>query len=245
MRNARMETALWIGTVYLLSFLCYAPMFFQRLGYRVPAALLSLKYGFVLVPALVSFPFWVRRSPAEKRPALSRISWKELAVCGAAAAAGLLVTAGYSAAAGTGLYGGAYPTAASLAGSCAYLFLTALAEEAAWRGFLFRRMTGNVLSASLGTGIAWAVWHIPMWAIRNALGPADILPLFLWAVLLSVVLGVFYRTFGHITSAALLHMTFNVCFLAPAALNDLVLLPGILTGWKIWKISAGKFRESP
>lgn len=245
MRDARTETALWTGTVYLLSFLCYTPMLFQRLGYPVPAALLSLKYGFVLVPALVSLLFRVRRGPAEKRPALSRISWRELAVCGAAAAAGLLVTAGYSAAAGISLYGSAYPTAASFAGSCAYLFLTALAEEAAWRGFLFRRMTGNVLGASLGTGIAWAVWHIPMWAIRNALGPAEILPLFLWAVLLSVVLGVFYRTFGHIASAALLHMTFNVCFLAPAALNDLVLLLGVLAGWGIRKISAGKLRKPP
>ena len=45
---------LWILTVYALSFICYLPMLLQRSGLAVPEALLYLRYGFLLVPALIS-----------------------------------------------------------------------------------------------------------------------------------------------------------------------------------------------
>ena len=36
---------------------------------------------------------------------------------------------------------------------------------------------------------AEAIWHIPMWLIRNSLSLAEMIPLFIWAVLISIVLG--------------------------------------------------------
>ncbi|MCI9316678.1 MAG: CPBP family intramembrane metalloprotease, partial [Oscillospiraceae bacterium] len=78
------------------------------------------------------------------------------------------------------------------------------------------------------TGIAWALWHIPMWAVRNSLGPAEIAPLLLWAVLISGALGSFYCAYENLLSVSLLHMAVNICFLAPAAWNSALLLGGIL-----------------
>ena len=42
-------------------------------------------------------------------------------------------------------------------------------------------------TAQIINGIIWAVWHIPMWTIRNSLGFEDILPLMIWAVLISLI----------------------------------------------------------
>lgn len=229
----RAKIALWIAAVYILSSACYVPMLLQQSGFAVPEPLLYLRYFFVPAPALVSILFLAgeRRVKTWFAGRFRRISPKELAVCAAAAAAGGAITCWYSAAQRVDLFGGTYRTPASLAASCAYLFVTALAEEAAWRGFLLRRVVsrGGGQAAAVGlTGIAWALWHIPMWAVRNSLGPAEIVPLLLWAVLISGVLGSFYCAYENLLSVSLLHMAVNICFLAPAAWNSALLLGGIL-----------------
>ena len=55
--SERKKTALWVFLVWFFSFLCYTPMLLDQLGAPVPAALFSLKYGFLLVPALVTLLF--------------------------------------------------------------------------------------------------------------------------------------------------------------------------------------------
>ena len=122
-----------------------------------------------------------------------------------------------------------------------YLFATALAEELAWRGFLLRHIDAgrkSALSAGL-TGIIWAVWHIPMWTIRNSLGFEDILPLMIWAVLISLILGMACFRFENLLSVSLLHMIFNICFLAPAKYNDMVIFAGIMICYIFRKYKKG------
>lgn len=226
--------AWWVCIVYLVSFSCYVPMLLARSGAEVPGGLLALRYGFVLTPALVSGAFLLREHGlgAWLRRSFKAISLREAAVCLLAALLGVLVTAVCSRLGETDLFHDAYPSTVSLAAGCVYLFVTAVIEEAAWRGFLLRRIAavaGRWRGVVL-TGAIWAVWHIPMWSIRNALGLADIVPLLTWAILISVVLGVFFDTFGNVLSAALLHTAFNVCFLAPMQYNIALLLLSVLMG---------------
>lgn len=224
----------WVCAVYLVSFSCYVPMLLARSGAEVPGGLLALRYGFVLTPALVSGAFLLREHSlgAGLRRSFKAVSLREAAACLLAALLGVLVTAVCSRLGETDLFHDAYPSAAALAAGCVYLFATAVIEEAAWRGFLLRRIAA-VAGRSGGivlTGVIWAVWHIPMWSIRNALGLADIVPLLIWALLISVVLGVFFDAFGNVLSAALLHTAFNVCFLAPIQYNIALLLLIVLAG---------------
>lgn len=93
---------------------------------------------------------------------------------------------------------------------------------------------GKEIRASLFVGLVWAIWHIPMWSIRNSLSFWEIVPLFLWTLLLSLVLGMFYGAFENLFSVALLHMVFNVCFLAPAWYNSIVIFVGI-AAWLLYR----------
>ncbi len=229
------KMAIWIFAVYMFSFLCYAPLLAKRLGAGPPEALSYLRYGFVLVPALVSLVFLLREGGGKAYAADSFkvVSLKEIVFCAAVALAGVSVTWVYSYWRRVDLFGCTYPSFVSLAAGCTYLYVTALVEEAAWRGFFLKRMAvgGKRIKASLFVGVVWAVWHIPMWSLRNSLGLREIIPLFLWTILLSLVLGMFYCTFENLFSVSLLHMLFNVCFLAPAGYNSIILFAGILTGF--------------
>lgn len=155
---------------------------------------------------------------------------------------GILITSIYSFAANTAVFQEAYPFIVPFAASCVYLFATALLEEAAWRGYLFKQIlsaNGKTLTAALLTGAAWAVWHIPMWTIRNSLGLPDVGLLLIWTVLVSIVLGTVYSIFGSVLSAALLHMSFNVFWLAPILCNEIVLFLTLIIYFIYRKIQKG------
>ena len=154
-----------------------------------------------------------------------KLSLKEIIVCIVFALIGILITYCYSFAAVTNLFGNAYSSALSLAVNCVYLLAAALIEEMGWRGFLFRRISdeGNSAAAAVLVGVIRAIWHLPMWLIRNSLGVSEIMPLFIWTILVAVVLGILYHTFRNILSTALLHMIFNVCFLAPMIYNCIII----------------------
>lgn len=212
---------LWILTTYLLSALCYLPMQLEKMGCTVGIWGL-LRYGFVCMPFFVSAAFLLteRRFGAFLSASFAKIPLKEAAFCGAAALAGLALTGSYSIFAKENLFAAAYPSFPSFIAGSLYLFLTALIEELAWRGFLLKELTaGGKLKAILLTGVIWAAWHLPMWLIRNSLGIMEILPLFCWAMLTAVFIGGLYCLSGNILSAALLHMVFNVFFPAPTLVN--------------------------
>lgn len=242
----KLKTPLWVLTVYALSFLCYLPMLLQRSGAAVPGALLALRYLFILIPALVSAVFLAREHAVKSCwcSGFRKISAKELSLCIAVMLAGLLTTCGYSLWQDTGLFHRTYPSLISFISAAAYLFATALAEELAWRGFLLGRIAaGRKTALSAGAaGAVWAIWHIPMWTIRNELGLWDVAPLLIWTILVSLVLGIAFFRFENLLSASLLHMIFNVCFLAPAGYNIIVLLTGIIICYIMKKYKKG-FKE--
>ena len=89
------------------------------------------------------------------------------------------------------------------------------------------------------TDVIWAIWHIPMWTIRNSLGLEDVVPLLIWTVLISLILGTAYFRFENLLSVSLLHTICNICFLAPAQYNDMIILAGMMICYIFMKYKKG------
>lgn len=231
-KDVVIKTGLWILLVYVLSFVCYTPMLLNTLGVIIPNTFILLRYCFVLIPALVSIIFLVHERSLKSYLThnFKRISLREIVLCAVVALIGIASTCCYSLIEKTDLYGSTYSSIPSLIFSCGYLLATALIEEMAWRGFLFDRLAvgEKKMVAEILVGVVWAVWHIPMWTIRNSLSISEMIPLFAWAVLISVVLGISYRVFRNIFTVSILHMVFNVCFLAPVKYNVVIILLSII-----------------
>ena len=80
-------------------------------------------------------------------------------------------------------------------------------EELGWRGFALPRLLKRVspLLASLGVGVLWAVWHIPLF-LSGELPWADAAALVVLSVLFTAV---FVRTSQSVLIAFLMHAAFN------------------------------------
>lgn len=150
-------------------------------------------------------------------------------------AVGILISYGYSFIMKEDVFQNAYPSITTLSAGCIYLFITAFVEEIAWRGFLLERVSRkNGICGILFVGVIWAIWHIPMWIIRNSLGFEQIAYLFIWTILISVVLGITYYRCRNILLIAMLHASFNICYSAPipyniAALAIVIAIAALLT----------------
>lgn len=222
---------MWTALVWGISFVCYLPTLLGKNGIDVPKAFIAAKYLFVIVPLVVSVIFASLRGGFKKWFTglfAEKIRLKPILFCIATGAVGLAFSFVYSLAAGEReLFADAFPSVLSVIVECAYLFVTALAEESAWRGFLL-----NDLSTERGepfaliyTSVVWAIWHIPMWTIRNSLGIGETALYFSWTILISLVIGKFYLANKNLITTALIHMLFNVCFIAPVRYN--VILAGV------------------
>lgn len=218
------KTAAWTAAVLALSFLCYLPMLLKNNGIQIPEALIFAKYLFVIVPLAVSVIFlsghglkkWLRGLFSD------RISIKPIFFCIAVGIIGLIFSLAYSLFSNDKeLFIRNYPNFFSVITSGVYLFATALAEECAWRGFLLNELSDKkgALPALIYTGISWAVWHIPMWTIRNALDLKETAIYFVWTITVSVIIGVFFLSYKNVMTAALLHMLLNMCYIAPVRYN--------------------------
>jgi len=141
----------------------------------------------------------------------------------------------------TDVFKNTYSTVISLLTSCIYLLITAFAEEIVWRGFLLERLPFKKIKSVLFVGAVWAVWHMPMWIIRNSLGMEQIVCLCIWTLLVSVVLGITYYQCRNILLIAIIHATFNICYLAPIQYNIVVLAVIIFVGTLLYKKSDKKF----
>lgn len=225
--NGKGKLALWLFLTYVLSALCYLPQILQQGGATVAEAFLHLKNLFIFVPMLISIAFLVRECSFLNfwRKGVAGLSRKEILVCAIVLLVGFSTTLAYSFFFKAKAYSSTYPSIFALAGTCIYLLCTAFLEEAAWRGFFLRRLAeGRKAGKSLFIGgMAWAFWHIPMWT-AHGLPVSQQIQLLVWTVLVSVVLGKLYLRCRNILSAALCHMLFNVCFLAPVWINCLLLL---------------------
>lgn len=227
-RNA--EVLLWIASVLILSYLCYLPMLLDQKGIHIPQILLCSKYLFVTVPFLVSIFFMLKHRSLKKwfrALFVGKVTPRAIFSCIISGSIGLCFSIIYCMAAGEkDLLRSSYPSVFAVVFRCSYLFVMALLEEIGWRGFLLNRLAAaKGKGAALAyVGIIWAIWHIPMWAVRNSLGFREILMYAIWTILISFILGMLFYRYKNILIVSLSHMIFNTCFISPVNYNIILLM---------------------
>lgn len=228
--KTKTKTICWILIVLFLSFLCYLPMLLQKQGLHIPAALLNAKYLFVLTPLACSIIVEISEHTLKQwflDLFTSKKIFHSILICILFIITGLMTSYIYSITKGNQhLFYNVYPSISFVIINGIYLFIMALLEEAAWRGFFLKRISNQTTKIHyiLCTGIIWGLWHIPMWYIRNSLTIKEILFFFIWTILLSLVIGFAYYNYQNIFILAFLHTIFNTCFLAPVEWNIILLI---------------------
>jgi membrane protease YdiL (CAAX protease family) len=109
------------------------------------------------------------------------------------------------------------------------IFVLVVGEETGWRGFLQPRLRERfgLVSAGLVTGVAWTLWHLPIYL---GLGAAAFATFAFWVIPLAVVMGfVAERTRFSIIVATVMHGAANIA--TP------ILLPGVDRTW--WLLATG------
>jgi len=240
----RLKLTLWVSAVYILSFICYVPTLLEQNGIIIPNGLLYLKYLYVCIPAMAAVFLLICEQNIKvyfTRMFSGKITIKYILIGVICIAAGIFESYCYSFIVKTDVFKNIYLTAASLLTSCIYLLITAFVEEIAWRGFLLERLPFKKIKSVLFVGAVWAVWHIPMWIIRNSLSMEHIVCFCIWTLLVSVVLGITYYQCRNILLIAIMHAAFNICYLAPIQYNIVVLATIIFVGTLLYKKSGEKF----
>lgn len=223
------EILLWTFLVWTLSFLCYLPMLLDKNGVHIPKAAYSLKYLFVVMPLAVSVLFALKQKCLKDFFAglfAEKIKFLAIFICAILGGIGLLFSYIYAMVSDkTDLFLHSYPSAAAAAVNCSYLFVTAFAEEIAWRGFLLDKIisANGKKTAFIYVGFVWAAWHIPMWAIRNSLGFNEMVIYFIYTVIISFILGMIFCAYKNIFTASFAHMIINTCYIAPVKYNIILL----------------------
>ena len=228
-KKQNMEVLLWTALVLMLSYLCYLPMLLEKNGIHISQVGLSARYLFVTIPFVVSILFSLKNGYL-KRWFLALFA--EKVKCQAIFSCVILGSVGLSFSiiyclimSDKDLFTSSYPTALAVVINCSYLFTTALIEEIPWRGFLLNRIAAanGKKIALVYVGIVWAIWHIPMWTIRNSLEFSETLIYFIWTILVAFILGMLFCRYKNILIVSLSHMIFNICFIAPVKYNIILL----------------------
>ena len=223
----KLKIKLWVSAVYILSFICYVPILLEQNGIIIPYIVLYLKYLYVCIPAIVTIFLLISEQNVKvyfSQMLSGKITVKYILIWAICLGVGVLSSYCYSFIVGADVFKNIYLTVTSLLTSCIYLLITAIIEEIAWRGFLLERLSFQKrISSVMFVGVVWAVWHMPMWIIRNSLGIEQIVCLCIWTLLVSTVLGITYYQCRNILLIAILHATFNICYLAPMQYNIVVL----------------------
>ena len=223
----KLKIKLWVSAVYILSFICYVPALLEQNGIIIPYIVLYLKYLYVCIPAIVTIFLLISEQNVKvyfSQMLSGKITVKYILIWAICLGVGVLSSYCYSFIVGADVFKNIYLTVTSLLTSCIYLLITAVIEEIAWRGFLLERLSFQKrISSVMFVGVVWAVWHMPMWIIRNSLGIEQIVCLCIWTLLVSAVLGLTYYRCRNILLIAIMHATFNVCYLAPTLYNIAVL----------------------
>ena len=237
--TTKLKITLWVSAVYVLSFICYVPALLEQNGIIIPNIVLYLKYLYVCIPAIVTIFLLICEQNVKVlffHMLSGEITVKYILIWAICLGVGIMSSYCYSFIVGADVFKSIYLTVTSLVSSCIYLLITAFVEEIAWRGFLLERLSFEKrISSVIFVGVVWAVWHMPMWIIRNSLGIEQIVCLCIWTLLVSVVLGITYYRCRNILLIAILHATFNICYLAPMQYNIVVLAIVISVGTLIYK----------
>ena len=241
----KLKIALWVSVVYVLSFVCYVPTLLKQNEIIISNILLYLKYLYVCIPAIVTIFVIICEQNIKvyfAKMFSEKITIKYILIWAICMGVGILSSYCYSFIVEADVFKNTYSTVTSLLTSCIYLLITAFVEEIAWRGFLLERLPfQKKISSVIFVGAVWAVWHMPMWVIRNSLGIEQIVCFCIWTLLISVILGVTYYQCKNILFIAVLHATFNICYLAPIQYNIAVLAIIIFVGALLYKKLEKKF----
>lgn len=244
-RKLNTEVLLWTALVLVLSYLCYLPMFLEKKGIHISQMLLNLKYLFITVPFLVSIFFTLKHKYLKKWLCTlfaEKVKLQSISSCIILASIGLSFSIIYCLAMDEkNLFTNSYPSVLAAIFNCSYLFITALLEEIAWRGFLLDKLTTTKGKGSaLGyVGIIWVIWHIPMWAIRNSLGFNEILIYSIWTIFISLILGILFYKYKSILIVSLSHTIFNTCFITPIKYNVILLACILILSFIIFNKKTG------
>ncbi len=138
------------------------------------------------------------------------------------------------------LLGGTVPTTALAIPAVLTIFLfsifpgSALGEEIGWRGFALPQLQTrcSALAASLGLGVIWALWHLPLWLTGSAGHPLALYPAFAVAVVAASVLytWIYNSTGGSLLIVVLFHATTNL----PVSVFAEALLGGTVPAFLIY-----------
>ena len=240
----KLKLTLWVSVVYALSVICYVPTLLEQNGIIIPNGLLYLKYLYVCIPTMAAIFLLICEKNIKvyfTQMFSGKITIKYILTGIISMAVGIFGSYCYSFIVKTDVFKNTYSTVISLLTSCIYLLITAFVEEIAWRGFLLERLPFKKIKSVLFVGAVWAVWHMPMWIIRNSLGMEQIVCLCIWTLLVSVVLGITYYQCRNILLIAIMHAAFNICYLAPIQYNIVVLATIIFVGTLLYKKSGEKF----
>lgn len=206
---------MWVVLVWIVSTICYLPLLFDSLGFAVPSILQQTKYLFVAVPMVFSF-ICVKRHTSIKSWLgtlfARKIRVEPWVLCGVIALSGIVCTSIFNKKA----WG-----EQSLLFSALYLFLMATLEEVAWRGFRLESLLKKKYPILI-VSLEWAIWHVPMWTIRNSIGLNDILFWLVYTALIGNILGRCMLRYKNIVVPIVLHTIFNLCFLLPIKANALI-----------------------
>lgn len=153
--------------------------------------------------------------------------WYALAVGGPLTVA-LLSIAGYQLAVGEDMFSELETTTVLLVpvGLLAAVFVGSLQEELGWRGYALPRLLArrSAMSAALLVGVAWALWHLPLYAIADGQTRAPLAIFLVSVVALSLIYTwLWLVTAGSLLIAVVLHSATNVAsaLLTEAAQDDL------------------------
>lgn len=104
----------------------------------------------------------------------------------------------------------------SLVPNIIYLLFMAALEELAWRGYLLHDMPKrkSKFIPLLWVSLGWAVWHIPMWTVRNSISAAELPYWLIYTVLVGLILGVHMIKAENTAVPIIVHTVFNTALLA-------------------------------
>lgn len=211
---------MWILFVWIVSAICYLPLYFEKSGYATPNVLIQMKYLFVIVPVIFALIYVRRRTSIKKwfrELFVHKIEIEAFVLCGLIAFCGILCTC---------IWDKVEWNVISLLFNVLYLLCMAALEEIAWRGFYLESMMQKKTKriAVWIVSAEWAVWHIPMWMIRNSLGLNDVIFWLIYTTLVGNILGICMMRYKNIFVPIMLHTIFNVCFLMPIQIGMITVL---------------------
>ncbi len=139
--------------------------------------------------------------------------------------------------------GGPLPVLTLLLFFVALALTDGLGEETGWRGFALPRLLERhrALPASLGLGIIWGLWHLPLfWTAGAPLeGRSVILQLLALPALSLLYTWVFQHTRGSLLLAVLLHAASNLWGVAVLPSADQDTTPALLRIGATWLLALG------